>query len=96
MNQGGSKASIPFVVAFHLSTDTSYGDGDDIVSITTRTIRALAIGATKTAATSVRVPADTPPGTYYICAKANGGGSVAESDDSNNARCTANTITVTP
>jgi subtilase family serine protease len=92
-NQGGSKAG-SFVVAFHLSTDATYGGGDDHVSITTRTVSALAIGGTNAGTTYVRVPADTPPGDYHICANADDGGSVAEGDEGNNSACTATTVTV--
>jgi subtilase family serine protease len=98
-NQGGSKAGT-FVVAFHLSTNTTYGDSDDYVSSKTRTIGALAIGATNSTATYVTVPAATPPGTYHICAKADDDITntyhVDESDETNNTRCTPTTITVMP
>jgi len=94
-NQGGSKAGLS-VVAFRLSTNTTYGDGDDIVSITTRTIGSLGIGAVSSATNAVRIPASTPPGSYYICANADNTNTVAESNESNNSACTATTITVTP
>jgi hypothetical protein len=94
-NQGGSKAGT-FVEAFHLSTNAVYGDGDDIVSITTRTIGSLGIGATSSATNAVRIPAGTSTGDYYICANADDGNSVAESDKGNNSQCTTTTITVTP
>jgi hypothetical protein len=93
-NQGGSKAGT-FVVAFHLSTNAVYGDGDDIVSITTRTIGSLGIGATSSATNAVRIPAGTSAGDYYICANADDGNTVTESDEGNNSRCTTTTITVT-
>ncbi len=94
-NQGGSKAGSS-VVAFHLSLDTTYGGGDDIASTTTRTITSLAINATSAASTVVRIPATTPPGTYYVCVQADTNNSVAELNETNNERCTTNTITVTP
>jgi subtilase family serine protease len=92
-NQGGSKAGT-FVEAFHLSTNTTFGDGDDIVLTPTRTIGSLGIGATSTATNAVQIPDATPGGSYYICANSDDGDSVAESDETNNARCTATTITV--
>jgi len=94
-NQGGAKAGSS-VVAFHLSIDAAYGGGDDVVSTTTRTIASLAINATSTASTVVRVPATTPPGDYYVCIQADKNNKVAESDEGNNTRCTGGTITVTP
>ena len=95
-NQGGSKDTIPFVVAFHLSADATYGGGDDIALTTTRTIGSLGEGATSSATNAVHIPASTPPGSYFICAKADDGISVAESDKTNNTACTATTVTVPP
>jgi len=92
-NQGGSRA-VSFVTAFHLSTNTVYGDGDDIASVTTRTISALNAGATNTATTSVTIPAATPAGIYYLCAKTDSTNTVAESDETDNTRCTSTTVTV--
>jgi subtilase family serine protease len=92
-NQGGAMAG-SFVVAFHLSTNAIYGDADDIASTTTRTISSLNVGVTSTATTSVLIPSSTPAGTYYLCAKADNGNAIAESDETNNTRCTVTTITV--
>ena len=93
MNQGGSKAGA-FVIAFHLSTDTTYGGGDDVVITQTRSITSLAIGATSTASTTLTVPATTPSGTYYVCANADNNNTVAEGDETNNTRCTTTQINV--
>jgi subtilase family serine protease len=93
-NQGTGSAG-SFVVAFHLSTDTTYGNGDDIAITTTRTVASLAVGATSTASSSLAVPAATPLGTYYLCAKADSGSTVSEGDETNNTRCTTGTIQVT-
>jgi subtilase family serine protease len=93
-NIGGSKAGSS-VVAFHLSTDTTFGGVDDVASTTTRTIASLAINATSTASTGTKVPASTPAGIYYVCVQADKNNSVAEVDETNNDRCTMTTITVT-
>ena len=93
LNQGGSKAGA-FVVVFHLSTNGVYGDGDDIVLTTTRTVGSLGIGATTSVTNGMRIPDTTQAGDYYICAKADEGGSVAESDEGNNTACTATRVTV--
>jgi subtilase family serine protease len=93
-NQGGSSAGSS-VVAFHLSTNPVYGAGDDVVITTTRTITSVAVGATSTAATSVIIPASTPLGAYYLCAMADGGNTVSESNESNNTLCSSSTIQVT-
>ena len=92
-NQGGSAAGSS-TVAFHLSTDTTYGNGDDVVITQTRTITSVAIGATSTASTTLTVPLSTPSGTYYVCAMADTNNTVAEGDETNNTRCTATTINI--
>jgi len=92
-NQGGSKAGSS-IVAFHLSTNTTYGDGDDIVSTTTRTISSLAIAGTSSASSTVKIPAAIPSGVYYMCVRADDADTVAESDETNNAACTATTFAI--
>jgi subtilase family serine protease len=51
-----------------------------------RSVGPLAPGAASTGTTAVTIPANTTAGTYYIVAKADGGGSVAESYETNNTR----------
>jgi len=95
-NAGGSRA-VSFVVGFRLSVDASYGGADDVVITKTRTINSLNAGATNTASTNnLTVPSTTAAGSYYLCASADTGGSVLETDETNNGRCTGSTITVTP
>jgi subtilase family serine protease len=94
-NIGGSKAGSS-IVAFHLSIDAAYGGVDDVASTTTRTIASLAINATSTASTGMKIPATTPTGIYYVCIQADTNNSVAETDEGNNTGCSTNTITVTP
>ena len=93
MNQGNSLAG-GFTVAYHLSVDSIYGNGDDIVTTTTRTVYSLNGGASNAWTTGVVIPIDTPPGTYYMCAKADDGGTVAETNEDNNWMCHNKTITV--
>jgi subtilase family serine protease len=92
-NQGGSTAGVS-AVAFRLSTNTTYGDGDDIVVTATRSLSALTAGATSVASTSIVVPVGTPSGTYYACGMADYLGQVVEIIETNNSLCTATTITV--
>jgi subtilase family serine protease len=92
-NQGGSKAGA-FVIAFHLSTNTTYGDGDDVALTQSRSVTSLAIGATSAASTSLTVPSTTPSGTYSVCALADSSSTVPEGDETNNSGCTTTTITV--
>jgi hypothetical protein len=93
-NQGGSKAGA-FTIAFHLSSNTTYGDGDDITLTPTRSVTTLAAGASSAATTTVTVPASTPLGVYHVCAMADSGSTVAESNEGNNSTCTGTTIQVT-
>ncbi len=93
-NQGGSKAGA-FTIGFHLSTNTTYGDVDDVAMTATRSLTSLAVGASSTVLTTLTVPATTPLGTYYVCAMADSGGTVAESNEGNNTFCTTATIQVT-
>jgi subtilase family serine protease len=92
-NQGGSSAGT-FTIAYHLSSNTTYGDGDDLVITQTRSVASLAIGATSTASTTLTVPSSTSPGAYYVCANADDGNTVAESNEANNSLCTATPIQV--
>lgn len=90
----GSAAAGSFVVAFHLSGDTSYGGTDDVVISATRTVTSLSAGATNTNSTNLTVPSSTPTGTYYICVQADSADVITEGNETNNTRCTTNTIQV--
>jgi len=91
----GSSAVGAFTVAFHLSTNTTYGDGDDIAFAATRAVTSLNPGATSTGSTALVVPASTPTGSYYVCALADSGNTISEGDENNNSKCTATPIQVT-
>jgi subtilase family serine protease len=96
-NQGGAAAG-SFAIAFHLSTNTTYGDGDDIAFTATRSVGSLSAGASSSASTSLNVPASTPLGNYYVCVMADSNNTVNEgspTNENNNTRCTAATINVT-
>ena len=84
-NQGGGGAQAS-VTSFYLSANVLL-DGPDVL-IGTRPVAALAAGAldTPVTPTSLTIPADTVAGVYYILAKADGGGTVPESQESNNVR----------
>ena len=93
-NQGGTSTG-SFAIAFHLSVDAVYGGTNDIAFSTTRSVSSLGVGTSSSASTSVTVPSTTPLGSYYICSKADTGGTVSESNETNNTRCTTSTINVT-
>src|SRR5262249_18542364 len=66
----GTLAAGAFIVAYRLSADTIYGNGDDVVITTTRSVKSLGAGANSPATTSLLIPKTAPGGDYYICAKA--------------------------
>jgi subtilase family serine protease len=90
-NQGGFLAG-SFLIAFHLSTNTTYGDGDDIVITATRNVKSLGAGANSTGKTKLTIPIDIPSASYYICAMADSEDAAPESDETNNARCSGQPI----
>jgi alpha-tubulin suppressor-like RCC1 family protein len=97
-NQGGVTAGTS-VVAFHLSTDASYGGVDDYNSITSWTIGSLYQGTTVNLSTKMRIPSGIPSGMYHVCVKADSTGPpltglVIEGDENNNTRCTTTTVSV--
>lgn len=83
-NQGGGAISSASVTAFYFSTNALL-DASDIALDGTRAIGALAAGASSSGSTAVTIPAGTTPGTYYLMAKADAGGTVTETQESNNA-----------
>jgi hypothetical protein len=92
-NRGGSQA-LSFDIGYVLSPNNIIGDGDDIRLPTTRTLDVLSVGATSTASTSVTIPADVPPGVYYVGAVADIDGTVVELSEANNEGKASSTITV--
>ena len=91
-NQGMAAAG-SFTVAFSLSKDAVYGGTDDIAFTRARTVSGLNAGADSSDETSLTVPTTTQ-GSYYVCARADSGNIVSETDEANNGRCTSSTITV--
>jgi subtilase family serine protease len=102
-NQGGTlsvtdtagnsgTASTAFRIAYHLSGNTTYGDGDDVVISTIRVVTSLGAGASNTATTSLSIPSNAPGGTYHLCAMADSIAQVAESDETNNSLCSTGTV----
>ncbi|MEW6682909.1 MAG: S8 family serine peptidase [Nitrospirota bacterium] len=94
-NQGTSAAG-SFTIAYHLSTNTSSGDGDDIAIATTRAVGSLGGGASNVASTALAISGGTPAGNYYVCAIADAASAVIETNEANNALCSPSTVTVPP
>jgi subtilase family serine protease len=81
-NQGG-EAVPPTLTRFYLSTDITLGVGD-IQLAETRAVPGLAVNGSSSGSTQVTIPAGTAAGSYYILAKADGEGVVAETSETNN------------
>jgi subtilase family serine protease len=93
-NQGGSQAG-GFVTGFQLSATANYGGGIPISQ--KLSLPSLGVGAGYTNSSfPLVVPSATPSGTYYVCGMTDLNNTVTESNEDNNTRCTATTITVTP
>jgi subtilase family serine protease/subtilisin family serine protease len=80
-NQGGSAAPAS-VTQFFLSSNSTLDAGDALIG--SRGVPALAAGATSSGPTPATIPAGTTTGTWYIIAKADGEGVVAETSETNN------------
>jgi hypothetical protein len=93
-NQGNATAG-GSTAGFRLSTDIVYGNADDVVISTTRSVGSLAPGATSTATTKLTIPNTTPVGSYYVCSMADVLYGVTESNETNNTRCSGNRVNVT-
>ncbi len=81
-NQGGGVAGAT-TTRFYLSTNISLDAGDTVLD-GSRSVPPLAAGASSTGSASVAIPADLGVGTYYVIAKADADGAVAESSEANN------------
>jgi subtilase family serine protease len=85
-NQGGGSASAS-VTSFYLSVNVLLDVAD--VLLGSRPTGPLAAGVSETASTTLSIPADTATGLYYIIAKADGTGLVAETQELNNTKYSA-------
>jgi len=91
-----SLAAASFKIAYRLSLNQTYGDAGDITISVTRSVGSLAGGASSQGTANLGIPDNTAPGNYYVCAKADSAGSIAELDETNNAICSASTVRVDP
>jgi hypothetical protein len=87
-------ASGAFKVGYHLSTNATYGDADDIAITTTRAVSSLASGATSQGTQNLKIP-NVAPGSYYVCAADDSAAAVVELNEGNNTGCSATTVKIT-
>jgi subtilisin family serine protease len=83
----GTGTSLASTTGLYLSSNTILDAAD--VRIGGRPVSALGPGATEAASTTVRIPASTAAGSYYILAKADWDNAVLESVETNNTRASA-------
>jgi subtilase family serine protease len=81
-NQGAGQAD-GSQTRFYLSTNAIFDAGDTLLS-GVRTIAPLAGGASSAGTSTVTLPADVGPGTYYLIARADADQAVAETTETNN------------
>ena len=83
-NQGAGTTPL-FATAFYLSANSTLGAGD--VLLGSRTLAAgLGPNVSSSGSTTLTIPASTAPASYYLIAKADDGGAVAETVETNNTR----------
>lgn len=83
VNQGAGAAPASST-RFHLSVNGLL-DGDDR-PLQARSLGALAAGAASTGSTSITLPSDVLPGSYYLIAQADAASAAGEANESNNLR----------
>jgi subtilase family serine protease len=83
-NQGGGDVS-PSSTTFFLSGNYMLDAGDTPLD-GSRTVGTLAAGTSNAGSTSLTIPTGTAPGTYYLIARADGGGGIVETSETNNTR----------
>ncbi|MBI4654574.1 MAG: DUF1566 domain-containing protein [Nitrospirae bacterium] len=76
---------------FYLSTDNRYNPG--YIYLGMRVVSSLTGGALNKGRTQITIPSGTIPGNYYIIGRADAGGVAAESNEKNNTKAIAITIT---
>jgi subtilase family serine protease len=89
-NAGGGTAGVT-TTRFYLSANFTFDAAD--VLIGSRTVPAIDPGAANTVATSLRIPAQTVAGVYYIIAVTDADDVVTETAETNNTRASALRIT---
>jgi subtilase family serine protease len=90
-NQGQGIAAAT-ATRLYLSTNNVYEASD--IPLGSRDVPLLAYGASSAGSTPIVIPPGTAAGTYYIVARADDGGGVAESNEGNNVASRAITISV--
>ncbi|MBI5408522.1 MAG: M6 family metalloprotease domain-containing protein [Nitrospirae bacterium] len=88
-NQGGGSSGAS-TTTFYLSINTTYDAGD--TELGSRSVPALAAGSSNTGSAAITIPSGIATGAYYIIARSDANGVVAETNEANNNRYRAITI----
>jgi C1A family cysteine protease len=91
-NQGSASAGAS-TTRYYLSTTTSK-TGSSVLLSGSRSVAALAAGASSSGAVTLRVPTGTARATYYVIGCADDTSAVSEANESNNCRASSYKITV--
>ena len=91
-NQGAIAAGAS-ATRYYLSADQQKS-GEDVLLGGSRSVPSLAAGQTSSASATVTIPSSMPLGTYYLLACADELNAVAETNETNNCRSSAATVTV--
>ena len=89
----GSAASPATTVQYYLKSVQNPGSGDRSLAIS-RSVPALAPTGASAGTVSLKILSDIPMGAYYVCSKVDSADTVFESNEANNAICTAIPIQV--
>jgi len=93
VQDNGSVGAGASTTRYYLSTDTTKSAGDVLLT-GSRSVPALAAGASSTGTVSVTVPGATAVGTYFLLACADDTGAVPESNEGNNCIASSTTVQV--
>jgi subtilisin family serine protease len=94
-NQSTVSAAGAFDVGIYLSTNNVIDPSTDQL-LTTRSVAGLAPSATSSATTSVTIPNNLTPGTYFIGVVADSSHVVTEANETNNTRASSAIMVVAP
>jgi len=91
----GAVAAGTSVTRYYLSLDVVKSASDTLLT-GTRSIPALAAGASNSGTVTVTIPTTTPLNTYFLLVCADGLNTVVETNEANNCKASVTTVTVTP
>jgi subtilase family serine protease len=83
-NQGGGSTLVSSTTRFYLSVNATLGAGD--VFLGSRTVGVLGPNASNAGPTTLTIPSNTAPGSYYLIGSADDGAGVPESSETNNTK----------